>query len=257
MASANPVAIVTGASKGIGKAACVYLAKLGYNVVGFARSEPELISVGKECQAENPSTQYAYYAGDVSNNSDCDSTVALAMEKFGRIDALVNNAAILDPLDELSKISKEDLARHFDVNLFSVLYLTQITLPELIKAKGKVINVSSGSATGFLKTWGAYCCSKAALNMMTTGFAAEVPEVTFLALRPGVVDTNLQTQIRSVGHLMKPEDHQRFVSFKENGVLLHPNTPGSIIANLCKRLDHSLSGQFLSWDSAELAAYRD
>ncbi|PWA00755.1 hypothetical protein BB558_003221 [Smittium angustum] len=237
MTSTNPVAIVTGASKGIGKAACINLAKLGYNVVGFARSEPELISVGKDCEAANPNTQYAYFSGDVSNNGDCDSIVELAIKKFGRIDALVNNAAILDPIGDLSRISKADFARHFDINLFSILYLTQITLPELIKSKGKVINISSGSATSFLKSWGTYCCSKAALNMMTTGFAAEVPEVTFLALRPGVVDTNMQTQVRSAGHVMKPEDHQKFVSFKENGVLLDPNTPGSIIANMYNETD--------------------
>ncbi|PVU87446.1 hypothetical protein BB559_006050 [Furculomyces boomerangus] len=256
MTSTNPVAIVTGASKGIGKAACINLAKLGYNVVGFARSEPELISVGKDCEAANPNTQYAYFSGDVSNNGDCDSTVELAIKKFGRIDALVNNAAVVEPNGELAGYSKADFARHFDINLFSILYLTQITLPELIKAKGKVINISSGSATNFLKTSGAYCCSKAALNMMTTGFAAEVPEVTFLALRPGVVDTDMQKSARSSRYATAPEVRKMFVSFKENGVLLDPNTPGSIIANMCKRLDHNLSGKFLSWDSAELAPYR-
>ncbi|PVU99833.1 hypothetical protein BB559_000376 [Furculomyces boomerangus] len=257
MTSANPVAIVTGASKGIGKATCISLAKLGFNVVGFARSELELKAVGKECETANPSTQFAYYSGDVSNNSDCDSTVELATKKFGRIDALVNNAAILDPAGDLTKISKADLARHFDVNLFSVLYLTQVALPELIKLKGKVINISSGSATTFLNTWGAYCCSKASLNMMTTGFATEVPEVTFLALRPGAVDTDMQVQIRASGHLMRPEDLKMFVSFKENGILIHPNIPASVIANLCLKLDHNLSGKFFSWDSPELAAYRD
>ncbi|PVZ96673.1 hypothetical protein BB558_007406 [Smittium angustum] len=98
------------------------------------------------------------------------------------MDTLVNNATNPNPFEELSKISNGDLARHFEVNLFSALYLTQIALLELIKPKEKV-KYSFRVCKKFFEHLGELSFSKISFNMMNKGFPTEVPEVTILAFR--------------------------------------------------------------------------
>ncbi|OMJ19092.1 putative oxidoreductase [Smittium culicis] len=254
--AAQKVVLVTGASRGIGRATCIELIKQGANVVGFARNAKELEDLSVECSKISDSAKLEYFVGDITSNESCDKYVEYSIQKFGRIDALVNNAGTLDPLKKLSEISKQDHMRHFDINFFSLLYLTQKALPYLTKTEGRVINISSGAATNAYYSWGAYCNSKAALNMLTSCLAIEEPAVTFLALRPGVVDTNMQTTIRASGDAMKPQDLAKFVELHETNKLLDPKVPGSVIANTSLRLQKDLSGKFFSWDSPELESYR-
>ncbi|OMH86212.1 putative oxidoreductase [Zancudomyces culisetae] len=254
--STSKVVIVTGASRGIGKAVCEELIKFGAIVIGFARSKEDLDQLSSKCNLYARELKFIPFIGDITSEQDCKSVVKMAKSKFGRIDALVNNAGTLEPVGTLVNISKQELIKAFDVNLFSVFYLTQLVLPELRKNKeGVVVNVSSGASTKHLQGWGAYCASKASLNMLTQGFASEEPDVTFIALRPGVVDTDMQTRIRASGDIMKPEEFVRFTDLKENKQLLSPNIPGYIIAKLALYAEHSLSGEFLSYDSEMLSKY--
>ncbi|PVV05282.1 hypothetical protein BB560_000201 [Smittium megazygosporum] len=257
MAEKIPTVIVTGASKGIGRAACIKLLEAGANVVGFARSQNELQSLQDECAGSATKGRFVYVAGDITDRAACSQVVEKAVSEFKSIDALVNNAAIIDPLKKLSEVSKEEMHHHLDVNLYSVLELTQLALPYLNQTHGRVINVSSGSAINPLIAWGPYCVSKAALNMLTANIALEEPNVTFLALRPGVVDTELQHIIRTSGEKnMSPKDHEKFVGLKTGSKLLSASVPGQVICNLALRLDHSMTGKFFSWDSPELESYR-
>ncbi|OLY85371.1 putative oxidoreductase [Smittium mucronatum] len=249
--------IVTGASRGIGKATCAELLKQGANVTGFARNEKELSDLSREFEnyAIN-GAKFEYFVGDITDESACRGLIEFSLSKFGKIDGLVNNAGTLDPLKKMSEITKDEFKLHFDVNFFSVLYLTQQALPYLSKTHGRVINISSGAATYPYYSWGAYCNSKAALNMMTACLALEEPSVTFLSLRPGVVDTAMQSKIRSSGDSMRPQDLSKFVDLHATNKLLDPKVPGSVIANTSLRLEKDLSGKFLSWDSTELSEYR-
>ncbi|PVU99792.1 hypothetical protein BB560_005439 [Smittium megazygosporum] len=258
MVSNNKTVIVTGASKGIGRAACVQLIKANANVVGIARSEPDLESLVQECKEIDGTGRFVYVVGDVTEQGTCKALVDKAVSEFGGIDGLVNNAATLFPLGVLSTLPKEQVRKHFDINLVSILQLTQLALPYLRKSKGRVVNISSGSAVRPMYSSGLYTTSKYALNMLTANMALEEPDIAFIALRPGVVDTDMHTFAREKGmNYLTPEDYALFVSLKTESKLLPPSVPGKVICNLALYLDNSLSGQFLGLDSEELAPYKD
>ena len=106
--------------------------------------------------------------------------------------------------------------------------------------------VSSGAAVGNYTGWGAYGSSKAVLNHLATTLAAEEPDVVAVAVRPGVVDTAMQEEIRARHHVnMDPRQAQRFVDLKAQGGLLRPEQPGGVIADFAADPDRRLSGKFL------------
>lgn len=139
-----------------------------------------------------------------------------------------------------------------DINLTAALSLIQLCLPELRLRKGSITLVSSGASTKSYDTWGPYCISKAALNMLASCLAVEEPQVTTISIRPGVVDTEMQHVIREQGQaLMPPALHDYFCSLKQDGKLVHPSAPAAVIADLAVNPRTQLSGQFLSWDKIE------
>jgi NAD(P)-dependent dehydrogenase (short-subunit alcohol dehydrogenase family) len=112
-----------------------------------------------------------------------------------------------------------------------------------------VINISSGAAVGAVSGWGAYCVSKAAINMFTEMIAAEEDDVAAIALRPGVVDTEMQATIREAGGEGMPDEvHARFVRYHRQGELLPPEAPGCAAAVLAFHAPHEWSGEFMSWN---------
>jgi len=105
---------------------------------------------------------------------------------------------------------------------------------------------SSGAALNAYSTWGAYGASKAALNHLAMTMKNEEPDVTTIAIRPGVVDTAMQEDIRSkFVDKMDEKDKQKFLSAKADGKLLKPEQPGYVIAALATNASKDLSGQFL------------
>jgi NAD(P)-dependent dehydrogenase (short-subunit alcohol dehydrogenase family) len=113
------------------------------------------------------------------------------------------------------------------------MMLTQAALPYLRQHRGRVINVSSGAATYAIPGWGAYCTAKGALNQFNRVLSIEEEMVTAVAVRPGVIDTDMQAIIRQMGAVGMPESaYQRFVQMREAGELLPPEAPGGAIAVL-------------------------
>lgn len=144
-----------------------------------------------------------------------------------------------------------------DVNLFGCIALLQKALPHLRTNEGRFILVSSGAAIKPYQGWLPYCVSKSACNMLVAGLGLEEQKVISIALRPGVVDTEMQTLIRESGRgAMGDASHDRFVELKETGKLLPPEVPGHVIAKLALGAPKELSGQFISWDDGRLAAYQ-
>lgn len=246
------VVIVTGASRGLGAAAARILASMGAQVVLTARSAVPLDdqvdtirSLGGDAIA---------LAGDITDPVTSKRLVRAALEQFGRLDAIVNNAGVLKPLARIGESDPDAWRRALDINLIGPLLLTREALPHLREVNGRVINVSSGAAVKTTVGWGAYSASKAALNHFNATLAHEEMTVTAIAMRPGKVDTMMQGLIRAEGaQTMEDERHAYFVDAHEHGDLLPPEKPGRALALLALRADPSWSGEFMSWDDERVA----
>jgi len=169
----------------------------------------------------------------------------------------VLNAAVLEPLGRIDSANTSAWRTHFDVNFFSLVYTIQAALPALRESElgGRIVFVSSGAAVAGTPSLGAYNTSKAAMNSLCRTLSEEEPGVVSVALRPGMVDTPMQTQMRVLGaeHL-REQDLKRFIDAHAAGELVKPEDAGNAIAALSLRAPKSLSGQFISWNSDECKA---
>ncbi|KAI3330635.1 short-chain dehydrogenase [Ustulina deusta] len=236
----SKVFIVTGASRGLGLAIAQALLRESHKVFLVARSEDELRKL---------KTQH----GD----SVAPKIVASTLKTFGKIDGLVINHSSLSPMTKIFDSDAEEWRRAFDINVFSAVALVKESIPELRKSNGRVIFISSGASSNPYIGWGAYGTSKAALNHLCAHLAVEEPSITTVTVSPGKVDTTMQKQIREDGHIgMSPDVHASFVAEHENGRLLNPDQPGTVIAKLAIGATNALTGKHYRWNAAELADFQ-
>jgi NAD(P)-dependent dehydrogenase (short-subunit alcohol dehydrogenase family) len=183
----NQVAIVTGASSGIGKATARLFSKVGASVVLTARSESDLNATAKGLEGE-----VLVIPADVTKDSGRKYLIKKATDEFKRIDILVNAAGII-MTGTIENTSLEDWDRMFDINVRSVFHLMQLSLPFLSQTKGNIVNVSS--VTGLRAFPGAlsYCASKAAVDQLTRCASLELASkgIRVNAVNPGVIRTEL------------------------------------------------------------------
>lgn len=248
----RPVVIVTGASQGIGADVARWLGKTGAAVTLVARTQNLLKTVAAE--AEKLGGKILPISADIADRDVCFYTVRETVEKFGRVDALVNNAGILEPLGSIADVKPFAWTYNIEVNLFGPFYMIQAAIPELRKTSGRVINVSSGAAVSPVESWGAYCTAKAGLTHLTKVLAMEEPDLTAISLRPGVVDTKMQERIRREGPAYMPQEKAAF--FKklwEDGQLESPSVPARVIAWLALHAPRELSGEFLNYNDPFIA----
>ena len=179
----QPVAVVTGASKGLGRALAGALAARGWRLVLDARNPGRLAE-------ELPSA--VVLAGDVTDPAHR-VDVAAAVRALGRLDLLVNNASDLgpSPLPALADHPLEALRRVYETDVLAPVALTQALLPLLRATSGTVVNVSSDAAVEAYPYWGGYGSAKAALDQVTAVLAAEEPELAAYAVDPGDMRTDL------------------------------------------------------------------
>lgn len=245
--------ILTGASRGIGLAIAQHLLSASHNVVLLARSEVPL----RQLEAQYKS-QVAVLTGDLSDFSLGKRAVDLATQRFSSLDGLIVNHGVLDPVKRVTNSTAEEWRQAFDVNFFSAVAMAQAALPELRKSKGCILFTSSGASTGAYPTWGAYGASKAAINHLAMTLGVEEKEVTTLSIRPGVVDTEMQRDIREKHHTaMDEKDAAKFAELKSSGGLLRPEQPGHVMAKLATEAPRELSGKFLTWNAEELKAFQE
>lgn len=243
--------IVTGASRGIGAATARAAAALGANVVLCARSEADLDAVARPIAEAGG--QVLSVAADVSNRDDCRRLVDATIERFGSLDALVNNAATLDPVEPIATSDPALWHRALAVNVLGPLMLAQAALPALRARQGRIIDVTSGAAGIPISGLSAYCASKAALNIFNKCLAKEEPEVTVIAFEPGTVDTTMHAFIRAEAQpAMQPADYALFVGLYEQGHLRPPDDIGRILAHVALRAPRSWSGTLVAWDDAQV-----
>lgn len=242
-----PVVIVTGASRGLGLAVARLAAQMGAAVVLAARSLDRLQAEAQAIAARG-GTALAVQA-DVSREDDCRALIRQAVDRYGRLDALVNNSGTVEPIGPIAGADRLAWEQNWAVNLLGPVLLAQSALPYLRETSGKVVNISSGAAETIVGGWGAYSTSKVALDHFTRILASEEPAITALALRPGIVDTEMQATIREKGKARMAERNYRFLSgLHEQRRLLSPEQPGRAIACLALHAPHEWSGRVLAWD---------
>ncbi len=247
----RPVVIVTGASRGIGAATVRWLGRAGAAVTLVARSAEVLRDVAGRVEEEGG--QALVVPGDVSQVETCRHVVDKTVETFGRLDALINNAAVLEPIARVAEADVAAWRYAVEVNLLGPFYLTRFALPALRAARGRVVNVSTGAAHHPIAAWSAYCASKAGLHLFTQVLALEEPDIVAVSVHPGVVDTEMQALIRRRGEgQMSPEQVARFRQLKAQGQLVSPQVSGRSIAWLALHAPASLSGTFVSFDDAHV-----
>ncbi|KAF2872220.1 hypothetical protein BDV95DRAFT_606777 [Massariosphaeria phaeospora] len=252
--SQEKVIILTGASRGIGQAIAHHLLSHHHKLVVISRTHAAL----DQLHYQYGSDQVEVLAGDLSDFKLGAKAVELALSRWGRLDALVVNHGTLDPVKKIADSSAEEWRKGFDVNVFSAVAVIQASLPSLRKMHGRIILTSSGAAVSAYQGWGAYGASKAVLNHLALTLSGEEPDVTTISVRPGVVDTEMQREIREVHHgAMSAKDADKFMGLKKDGGLLRPEQPGHVIAKLAVEGGKELSGRFLSWNDEALGKFQD
>src|SRR6266851_4877827 len=181
-----PVALITGASRGLGRAAARALADRGWSLVADARREDDL------AEAVRGFPNVVAIAGDVTSPGHR-ADLAAAIRQLGRLDVLVNNASSLgpSPLPPLRNYELGELRRVYETNVLAPLALVQLLAAPLANAAGVIVNVSSDAAVEPYPGWGGYGSSKAALDQVTAVLAAEEAGVRCYSFDPGDMRTRM------------------------------------------------------------------
>jgi 3-oxoacyl-[acyl-carrier protein] reductase len=244
-APSGRVALVTGASRGIGAATAVALARRGIAPVLAVRSAAAaeataraVRELGEPCRIE---------VCDVADHAAVRRSVENTLQAWGRLDIVVNNAAQIDPIGHLADTDPAEWARAFAVNVVGAYHVIHAALPALMAGgAGAVINLSSGAAHAPREGWSAYCSTKAALFMLTRSVANEYGDqgIAAFGVQPGLVDTDMQGRIRKSGI--------NEISRVPREQLAPPERSAALIAWLAAERPADLRGQDLSANNAEL-----
>lgn len=182
--------VITGASSGIGEATARLLAHKGANVVLGARRIDRLLALAEDINTSGGSA--VIQATDVTRREDVAALVNLAVEKFGQVDVMINNAGIMPvaPM-EMTRVNEWD--QMIDVNVKGVLYGIAAALP-LMKARGEgqIINVASIAGLKVIPNFTVYCATKHAVRAISEGLRAENPDIRVTIISPGLIATELE-----------------------------------------------------------------
>lgn len=189
--------LITGASRGIGAAAARAFAEAGANVVLSARSRDAISSL-----AESIGGSAHAVPCDVSRFQDIARAVNVCIDRFGSLDALVGNAAAIEPISHLEKADHNAWSQSLDINVKGVFYGIRAAMP-IMRASGggTIITIGSGAASHALEGWSSYCASKAAVAMLMLCANKEGRDagIRAMSLSPGTVATQMQRKIKASG----------------------------------------------------------
>ena len=222
----DKVVLITGASKGIGRATALELAARGARVIAIARSRIELDKLSNEALERNHGI--TPMDCDVTNFDALNEVVQRILKTHKKLDILVNNAGAIEPISHLAESNPSLWVNAADVNYKAVYFGIRSVLPHMLKVgNGIIINVSSGAASSPREGWSHYCSSKAAALMLTKMTHLEYASrgIRAIGLSPGTVATDMQLAIRASGinpiSQLSPNSHSPV------------ERPAAIIAWLC------------------------
>ncbi|HIE22552.1 MAG TPA: SDR family NAD(P)-dependent oxidoreductase [Acidimicrobiia bacterium] len=217
------VIVITGASTGLGAGMATWFASAGAALGLCARRIPD-----------PPHDRTVSRSVDVTDKAALEGFASEVSSTLGPIDLWINNAAVLEPVVAVRKVSWTELERHLTINVGGVLHGTQVFLERLDADghRGALINISSGVAQRGRAGLAAYSASKAAVDRLTEVVAAEEKDLLTMALAvsPGVVETRMQATIRNLDESVFP-DVELFRSFQREGVM---NSPGWVAAHIAE-----------------------
>jgi len=210
---AGKVAIITGASSGIGAATALHFAKLGVSLAITGRNIENLQKTEDACKASGAS-DVCIIQGDVCSEADCQRIIAATVDTFKRLDILVNNAGVLE-MGSIENTDMDQYDRVMTTNVRAVYNLTMLAVPHLTSTKGNIVNVSSVNGIRSFPGVLAYNVSKAAVDQLTRCTALELApkQIRVNCVNPGVVVTELQKR----GGL----DEAKYENFLEHSKTTH------------------------------------
>ena len=253
--------IITGTSKGLGKAIA--------EEIMATEISPRLYCISRNVNDDLISTAAVndidmdYISYDLSDLSGIQEIMKDIIEELitikDELDGiyLVNNAGVVGPVKAIDHMEAEGLINNIHVNLIAPMLLTSafIQLTKKLTIEKRIMNISSGAADHGYYGWSAYCASKAGVNLFTETVGIEQGYqnhgVKILSLAPGIVDTGMQEEIREATE-EEFRDVGRFVAFKENGDLMHPEV---VAKDTVRLLHHSKYPMGANLDIGELEAY--
>src|SRR4051812_14113253 len=192
------IALVTGASRGLGEGVARALAQDGAKVMLLARDGDLVRKVAHGIAAAGGTAEGL--ACDVSDYPAGERAAADTRPRLGGLDILVNNAGVIEPIAELASSDPAVWARNITINLVGAYNVVRAVIGEMLKGGGSIINVSSGAAHRPLEGWSSYCAAKAGLAMVTRSIALETAgRVRIFGFSPGTIDTDMQVKIRASG----------------------------------------------------------
>lgn len=236
------VAIITGATRGIGKQIALTLANEGYNIVLNYRTEnDELKQLKNEIESKN--VKCLAVQGDVTNFEDCKQMIESAIKEFGKIDVLVNNAGITKDM-LLARMKEEDFKQVIDVNLVGTFNMTKNVISYMMKARnGRIINISS--VVGIAGNAGQtnYSASKAGIIGFTKSLAKEVASRNILvnAVAPGFIETNMTDVLKQE----VKDEIAKNIPLKRMGT---PQDVANVVKFLASEDSSYITGQVISVD---------
>jgi len=218
------VAIVTGASSGIGRAIALDLARRGARLCLLARRDARLRAVLAEVRRSSPDSMP--WIGSVADRSTCDALVRAALENFGRVDILVNNAGINRHAD-IDSLAADDAVAMVETNLLGCIYTTLAVLPSMRERReGWIVQIGSGNAHMALPGQAFYSATKHGLRGFTEGIAYDLQGsgVRMHLVNPGPIDTEMLAQLAE----------SREPSLLTSGTLVGSHPP-SVVADAVRR----------------------
>jgi NAD(P)-dependent dehydrogenase (short-subunit alcohol dehydrogenase family) len=250
----NKTCIITGGSRGIGKAIALAFAREGANLVLASRTPAELEATRQEIISLFNSS-VAATPTDVSQPEEVEKLVGSTLERFSTIDVLVNCAGIYGPISLITDIDSLKWLRAIKVNLFGTFLCIQAVLPEMMRKKrGKIINLSGGGAVTPFPRFSAYSASKAAVVRLTETLAEEVREyhIDINAIAPGSVNTRLLDQVLAAGKAAGGDFLAKSIRQKKNGGT-PLEKPAELAVFLASPRSNGLTGRIISavWDNWE------
>lgn len=237
---AGKVVLITGASRGIGAAAGRAFAAAGARVALLARDAGALEGLAAETGA-------LALPCDVADAAAVAAAVDAAVGRFGRLDVLINNAGVIEPISRMDSADPEGWGRVVDINLKGVFHGFRAALPGMIaQGGGTVLTVGSGAAYRPLEGWSAYCAAKAGALMITRAADLEYRSagIRALSLSPGTVATDMQVAIRASG--------VNQVSRMDWSEHVPPEWPARALMWMCTPAADPWLGQEISLRDAEL-----
>ena len=244
-AEGPPVAVVTGAGRGIGKATAIALSRDGWRVALVSRSKGELESVAEEIAGRGG--EAVCHVGDVSDLGAVREMWAGVCVKWGTPDCLVNNAAVVEPVGAVLDTDPLAWARSMEINLTGAFFCAHTALKGMVEQRrGRLLNIVSGMGMRVFPHFSAYSVSKAGLIHMTRVLAEEVRPhgVTVNALDPGLVDTDMQRDLRHLSaRAVGEEMRERLRDFQEKGLLKPPDHIGAWVAAFLGHKGREVTGE--------------